>query len=413
MALNRFRNWLMALRWQHRILVTISIAVLTAGLIAPPLFVLLGGSLGLPIVLTALVTAAIVSPPLVYTMAMIEKIAAYHKDLAEEAMRETERRNEIFQSLLESSVAMQQSGQLVALLDGMLMRLHRLLPDNRFGIIVDSSRPKMVRYFTSHGISDSENRLLIQNNHLLLEPAQQSVIERLSSLDATHHHWQFLPMHGRNGQVIGKLIVKGEKLHRSDEEVLTIFLEQLTAATENKLLTIELEKLANTDNLTGVYNRNYFNHELERQFELKNGKPGIDFSLLVIDINGLKGLNDSLGHVAGDRLITATADLLLSSCREEDTVARIGGDEFVVICPGTARDQARQLQERILRRSHAQTVKIEGKEKGRFETVPLQMSIGIASSAETQDAASVLSLADERMYEAKRAWYATRQSSAV
>lgn len=412
MALNRFRSWLMRLQWQHRIIATISLAVVMAVIIAPPVFSVLGGAMGWPIFLTALITTAIVVPPLVYSMAMIERVAQQHKQEAVLARQDAERRNEIFQSLLESSVAMQKSGQLVALLDGMLMRLHRLLPHNQFGIIVDSSRPQMVRYFSARDITERESRILIENNHRLLDKEQRSVIRKLNLLDGNHDvEWSFMPMHGRNGQVIGKLIVKGKPLSLIDTEVLTIFMEQLTAATENKLLTIELEKLANTDNLTGVYNRNFFNHELARQQELKESNPRLDFSVLVIDINGLKMVNDTLGHVAGDRLITATADLLLTSCRDEDCVARIGGDEFVIICPGTNRDQAQRLYERLHKRSRMQNLEFHTDDPN-LKRFPLRISIGVACSSETPQPAAVLTIADERMYEEKRAWYRNRADAA-
>jgi len=338
----------------------------------PPLFILFGGTFGPPILVTALITAVLVVSPVVYTLVMVGKIA-------QEAACVAARRNEIFQSLLESSAVMQKTDRVAALLDDMLMRLHRLWPDNHFSIIWGSSRPKMVRFFSSHGISKEENRILIHNNHRLLESGQAEVVVQLKRVCGNEgRHWQFLPLHGRKGLVIGTLAVKGQCLSRADEEIISLFLEQSAAAIENRLLTIELEKLANIDSLTGVYNRNYFNKELECQIELKEGNQGIDFSLLVVDINGLKGLNDNLGHLAGDRLISATADLLLSNCREEDCVARIGGDEFAVICPGTRLDQAQYLQERISRSSQAQILNFDDHEDEDFRRVPIQLSIGAA-----------------------------------
>ncbi|ERS87398.1 MULTISPECIES: GGDEF domain-containing protein [Marinobacter] len=399
MALPHFTSHLMNLRWPHRVLVVTSLSVIAAGMIAPPLFMLFGGTLGPSILATALITAVLVASPVVYILVMVGKIA-------QEATRVAARRNEIFQSLLESSAVMQKNDRVSALLDDMLVRLHQLWPDNHFSIVWGSGRSTMVRFFSSHGISKEEKRILIHNNHRLLESGQAEVVVQLKRVCGNEgRHWQFLPLHGRKGLVIGTLAVKGLCLSRADEEIISLFLDQSAAAIQNRLLTIELEKLANIDSLTGVYNHNYFNKELERQIELKEGNQGIDFSLLVVDVNGLKGLNDNLGHLAGNRLISAVADLLLSSCREEDCVARIGGDEFAVICPGTRLDQTQCLLERISRCSQAQILDFDDHEDEDFRRVPIQFSIGVASSSEILNARSVLGLADKRMYENKRAFY--------
>jgi hypothetical protein len=88
--------------------------------------------------------------------------------IAQDATRVAARRNEIFQSLLESSAVMQKNDRVSALLDDMLVRLHQLWPDNHFSIVWGSGRSTMVRFFSSHGISKEEKRILIHNNHRLL-----------------------------------------------------------------------------------------------------------------------------------------------------------------------------------------------------------------------------------------------------
>lgn len=400
MLLTRCIDWFTELAWQRRIITVIGFAVVSAMIIAPCVFYYAGGKFGTPILVAALVTSAIVATPIVYMLVLVEKIAT-------QAKQQSERRNEIFQSLLESSVAMQQTDKLVALLDDILMRLHKLLEGYQFGIIIDSSRPKMVRYFSSVGISEKENEVLLENNQNLLTASKGDVVALLrglhDQLTGNEVEWAFTPIKGRNGRTIGKIIVKGAPLSKDNEEVLAIFLEQLSVATENKLLTLELEKMANTDQLTEVYNRNFFNNEFERLVEMKAGKSHLDFSLLVIDINGLKSVNDSLGHVAGDKLICATAAALKAVCREEDCVARIGGDEFMVLCPSTDANNAKRLVERVHER--CQSIAMMYKSDGGDVQLDLHVSIGVACSSENVKQEVLISLADERMYDAKRDWY--------
>lgn len=405
MLSKHFIAWFTGLAWQRRIIAVIGFAVVSATIIAPCVFYYAGGEFGGPILAAALVTSAIVATPIVYMLVLVEKMAT-------QAKQQSERRNEIFQSLLESSVAMQQTDKLVALLDDILMRLHKLLEGYQFGIIIDSNRPKMVRYFSSVGISEKENEVLLENNQHLLTAGKGDVTALLRGLNdpvtGNEVEWAFTPIKGRNGTTIGKIIVKGVPLSKDNKEVLAIFLEQLSVATENKLLTLELERMANTDQLTDVYNRNFFNNEFERLIERKIGKSHSDFSLLVIDINGLKGVNDSLGHVAGDKLICATATALKTVCRAEDCVARIGGDEFMVLCPSTDASNANRLVERIHER--CQSIAMMYKSDGGDVQMDLHVSVGVSCSSESIKQEALISLADERMYDAKRDWYVKRSA---
>jgi diguanylate cyclase (GGDEF)-like protein len=97
------------------------------------------------------------------------------------------------------------------------------------------------------------------------------------------------------------------------------------------------------DILTGLYNRQYFETEVER---LQRSRL-FPVSILVMDVDGLKWVNDHRGHSAGDELLQRVAGLLKSSFRPEDLVARMGGDEFVVVLPETDEPAARQIMQRL------------------------------------------------------------------
>lgn len=354
------------------------------------------------VLITASFTAIVVAFPIVSVFVTMSEMLKSNEEIAHVAEEVAVRKNDIFESLLDSSVAMQRTDKLVELIDGMLSRLEGLLPGSQLGIIVDSGRPQMVRSFTSRDISDNEKQFLLENNGILLGevPHQQWVKQRFNR----YADWAIFPMQGRGGVTVGKLVVKGGNIGDDDEEILRIFLEQLTAATENKLLTIELEKLANTDQLSGLYSRNYFQMELARQIELKKESAISDFSIILIDINGLKKVNDSIGHVAGDALITHAADLLKASCRKEDWVCRVGGDEFVIICPGTNSKQAQKVVDRVVEGCKDAEIDVKNN-KDEPMSIPMRMSVGLACSAEV-NTNKVYALADERMYVDKKRFYA-------
>jgi len=142
-----------------------------------------------------------------------------------------------------------------------------------------------------------------------------------------------------------------------------------------------------TDSLTGLGNR----REIDRRLA---GMPrSTIYSILAIDIDKLKTMNDTFGHAAGDELLQAVADALRRSIRRGDTAARVGGDEFSVILPDSAGRRAEIVANRILADLAPRTV----------QGLRPSISIGIASFTSGEDAATRLAAADAALYEAKRA----------
>ena len=128
---------------------------------------------------------------------------------------------------------------------------------------------------------------------------------------------------------------------------------QVVDISERKRLEPQIQEIADRDALTGLFSRRRFQEELEREVSRarRHGRPG---ALLVLDLDGFREVNDSLGHAAGDELLTRIGEALRSILRDSDVLARIGGDEFALILPDT--DEAggsRRRREAHRRRSRA------------------------------------------------------------
>jgi len=169
---------------------------------------------------------------------------------------------------------------------------------------------------------------------------------------------------------------------RGDSERQQELMDQLEEAK------IMLEEQALTDPLTGISNRRGFQRAFEQELA-RFQRHDAAFCLAILDVNGLKKLNDSKGHAEGDRVLKATANMLTETARKCDIVARIGGDEFAVLLPETDREGAQGYLERLRTVMEA---RLQG--SSRFE-----ISVGVASSEDGIE--DIFERADMAMYLAK------------
>lgn len=161
--------------------------------------------------------------------------------------------------------------------------------------------------------------------------------------------------------------------------------------TERKQMEKKLIELSYHDSLTGLYNRAFFEEEMHR-FESDRFLP---LGLIICDVDGLKLINDNLGHQQGDVLLKRTASVLKSCFRESDIISRIGGDEFAVLLPQSGLNVVKDSYWRI-----RQATK---KYNSESTDLPLSLSIGFAvSETSPVDIQSLFKQADDKMYHEKR-----------
>jgi diguanylate cyclase (GGDEF)-like protein len=167
----------------------------------------------------------------------------------------------------------------------------------------------------------------------------------------------------------------------------------LAEITARKKAEAYLEYLGKHDVLTKLYNRAFYNEELNR-LERKSLRP---VSVIMIDLNGLKQANDDCGHDAGDSLLRRFGEILNTGISIPNHACRIGGDEFAVLMPGADAKAAVAVVETI-----NELLRINNQF---YSSMPLSVSCGIATSGEGEAVEAVVKRADAQMYEAKRKHY--------
>ena len=313
------------------------------------------------------------------------------------------------QALFELTQDIGNSLSLSETLSVLAVRLKRIVPHDSIAIYVTKDGrlfPEYVsgddfRLFSSlniplgEGLSGwvAENNKPIVNGNPSVEPCYLNDPTKFSILRSALS----VPLNGINGVVGALTLYRSEKdaFSKDNLRVLLALSSKVSLAIENALKYRQAESCATTDYLTGLPNaRSLFLHldaELSRSKRAEN-----PLAVLVCDLDGFKQINDRFGHLEGNRLLQMVANSFKEHCREYDYVARMGGDEFVLVIPGLSGEK---LHERIAQLENA--VRVAG--KGVCGDPVVSLSVGAAIYPDDSlDAEGLLCEADHRMYAAKQ-----------
>jgi diguanylate cyclase (GGDEF)-like protein len=244
------------------------------------------------------------------------------------------------------------------------------------------------------GLDPIVEKAWLDRRVLLVKRLDPSTDPRLASLLPDARNVLIVPLFAE-GHPVGVLALeRGGRtglIHRWAVSMVQQFASHGALALHNAWLLEEVQRMAETDPLTGLANRRVFEKALEREIA-RASRTGQPVSLLMLDADHFKHYNDRFGHRAGDELLRALANALVEHSRAFDTVARYGGEEFAVILPECPVEEAHSVAERLRLFSSS----VEGR-------TPVTLSGGVATyPVHGRDSAALIEAADGALYESKR-----------
>ena len=247
---------------------------------------------------------------------------------------------------------------------------------------LDDEDERAVRIF--NGPPDNREARAIELSYLYAD----------ENADDAMHGALGVPLRGQAGRIgwLGvfsrnpKLRFAGDDLTRLEE-----LAERVAPALENARQFKAIRQLADFDSLTGLHNHRYFHETLAREIE-RAQRYQRNLSLVLVDVDGFKEINDRLGHLAGDAVLKEISDRLREVVRGADIPCRVGGDELAVILPEVGVEQAQQLVARIQRAVSSQPIARAGR---------VHVSAGVAELLPNDNPTSLFERGDESLYAAK------------
>jgi diguanylate cyclase (GGDEF)-like protein len=252
--------------------------------------------------------------------------------------------------------------------------------------------PQRIAAVGGHGLAA---RVMEENRSLYVKDLERSELGASAVGQSGVRSWLGVPIE-IHGEVEGALAVQSRSAHAFAEERIRL-MEAVAAQAAVALQNARLYELAMVDGLTGLFVRRYFDARLDEEVE-RSKRFGSDFSVVMMDIDDFKHLNDSFGHPVGDRLLRGIAETIRRQMRAVDTAARYGGEEFAMILPRTSMVDGYNQAERI--RQQIADYRFTADD----QVLSVTASFGIASfpGSGAEDAESLIRLADRALYRAKR-----------
>jgi diguanylate cyclase (GGDEF)-like protein len=298
-------------------------------------------------------------------------------------------------------------------IDGYDPERNEILP--LYAIEYPHKRVMTEKYYADHGMS---GEIVHSGKSILLnsieEMNQSGIVFELYASTPVDPTQSILavPMilHGNVTGMISAQSYQQNSYTKDDQALLELLATHAAIAIENARLFATVQKIADTDPLTGLLTRRKFYELAEQEFS-KAAQDQIPLSVIILDIDNFKRINDELGHLAGDDILRKITRQLRANLREGDILCRYGGEEFVIALPNTGRDTAVQIAERLRQMAEQTNLKDMRKSlmsaaslKSSDEAVHVTVSIGVSEYSESCIHLDMLiDQADHAMYEAKHA----------
>ncbi len=318
--------------------------------------------------------------------------------------RETIRiKNSLLEDLLELMLAMQHNVSIDDIADHFLNAVIKRSNADSGVLFLKWGRKGTKPIKTHKNIAPAVIESLVEG--FLRLPVRDQDIKKINieNLPAPKYQWQRTDIIGPNDENVGVLIIDLESSEEK-KQTLTLFSQPMGAFIAHRKLTQQLETLAHHDGLTDLYNRHYLIKVIKEEEE-KFQTYTIPFALLLGDANGLKLINDTYGHEAGDAYLIKMAECIKKTGRNIDVVARIGGDEFCALLANTTTEGGEHFVARLRKTCAEQYIEVDKNKK-----VPISMSIGIVNRIDVEES-EMLKVADGRMYEDKQNYYAAHEDA--
>lgn len=247
------------------------------------------------------------------------------------------------------------------------------------------------------GLGISLNHLDATKIHeALANPSGISQISDLMKEVFQLENYEVIPF-SQKGNPLG-IIVAFDKFNDGTRKLVDSFIQIANVSFDNAIMTQKMKEMAIKDPLTGLYNRRFFNERLEEEL-IRSRRTHYPLSLIYLDIDNFKHYNDNNGHPMGDVIIRSVAQILQKTSRKNDIVARLGGEEFGIICPHTARDGAAVKAEKV--RLTVERTKFPHGEKQPLGMV--SVSLGVSEYPTTvSDSEALVRMADDALYQVKQ-----------
>ncbi len=210
-----------------------------------------------------------------------------------------------------------------------------------------------------------------------------------------------VPLINKNDELLGVCNIHKKEINgfrESDMVVYNAVAHHISLALENSKIFQEVKKLAITDELTQSYSRRYFIDALEKEISVSQRRE-YNFSIIMVDIDFFKSINDNYGQIVGDDVLIKLAEVMRANTRQGDVIARYGGEEFLILLPGIDKKNALDVAEKIRSKIEKDlVVKVKGRAAARTT-----ISSGVVTFPESgKTSGELISAVDELLYHAKR-----------